>query len=95
MPSDLSRLRSTVSSSPLRTFTDRPQPSEASAPASVAPVFGVGQGAIDEVFKERAAVAETAVGGTHALGMLGEGAVAGAARRVRGAAGRVDFMARL
>jgi hypothetical protein len=38
-PSDLSRLRSTFSSSPLRTDTDRPQPSEASAPASVAPSF--------------------------------------------------------
>ena len=39
MPSDLSRLRSTFSSSPLRTDTLRPQPSEASAPASVAPSF--------------------------------------------------------
>ena len=38
-PSDLSRLRSTVSSSPLRTLTLRPEPSDASAPASVAPSF--------------------------------------------------------
>src|SRR6218665_1544613 len=38
-PSDLSRLRSTFSNSPLRTLTDRPQPSEASAAASVAPSF--------------------------------------------------------
>src|SRR6476620_1000763 len=38
-PSDLSRLRSTFSRSPLRTDTERPQPSEASAPASVAPSF--------------------------------------------------------
>mgnify|MGYP007004055880 CR=1 FL=1 len=39
MPMDLSRLRSTFSSSPLRTETLKPQPSEASAPASVAPNF--------------------------------------------------------
>ena len=38
-PSDLSRLRSTFSSSPLRTLTDKPQPSDASAAASVAPNF--------------------------------------------------------
>ena len=37
MPRDLSRLRSTFSRSPLRTETDRPVPSETSAPASVAP----------------------------------------------------------
>lgn len=54
--------------------------------------FGVGQGAIDEVFEERAAVAETAVSGTHALGMLVR-SLSGAAGA--GAAGRVDFMARL
>ncbi len=37
-PTDLSRLRSTFSSSPLRTDTDRPAPSDTSTLASVAPM---------------------------------------------------------
>src|SRR5205085_8449285 len=36
-PIDLSRLRSTFSTSPLRTDTDRPTPSDTSTPASLAP----------------------------------------------------------
>jgi hypothetical protein len=38
-PKDLSRLRSTFSSAPMRTLTLKPLPSDASAAASVAPSF--------------------------------------------------------
>jgi hypothetical protein len=44
----------------LRTLTLNPQPSDASAPASVAPIFfGVFQGRINQTLKKVAAVAET------------------------------------
>ena len=59
-PSDLSRLRSTFSSSPLRTDTLRPAPSDTSARGiGRAELFGVRQGQIDQFFKLAAGVLET------------------------------------
>lgn len=50
-PMDLSRLRSTFSTSPLRTDTDRPTPSLTATAASVAPLACDGQGVFDQLLE--------------------------------------------